>query len=219
MVGQIPDRSGTEGVSGLRATFDAAWRRRALAGDGDAVKALAEAVLQPLYHFCLYRVGRNRHLCEEVVQETLIHVSKQMPQFKYDPAVGSFRGWLLKTTGWKIVDQFRKRRLVAPAARIEPAGSKRTATIDRVPAGSGCELDRLWDEEWSKNVFCAAIERVKRQVNARQYQLFDLYVIKEWPVEKIARTLGVRPGRVYLAKHRISELIKKEVRSLETATG
>ncbi len=175
------------------------------------------------YGRLLYNVAMKSGLsdaeAQEVVQETLIHVSKQMPQFKYDPAVGSFRGWLLKTTGWKIVDQFRKRRLVAPAARIEPAGSKRTATIDRVPAGSGCELDRLWDEEWSKNVFCAAIERVKRQVNARQYQLFDLYVIKEWPVEKIARTLGVRPGRVYLAKHRISELIKKEVRSLETATG
>ena len=175
------------------------------------------------YGRLLYNVAMKSGLsdaeAQEVVQETLIHVSKQMPQFKYDPAVGSFRGWLLKTTGWKIVDQFRKRRLVAPAARIEPDGSKRTATIDRVPAGSGCELDRLWDEEWSKNVFCAAIERVKRQVNARQYQLFDLYVIKEWPVEKIARTLGVRPGRVYLAKHRISELIKKEVRSLETATG
>src|SRR5207302_7889195 len=56
-----------EGGPGLRATFDADWRRRALAGNADAVTAFAEAVLQPLYGFCFYRVGRNRHLCEEVV--------------------------------------------------------------------------------------------------------------------------------------------------------
>jgi hypothetical protein len=34
--------------------FDAAWRRRALRGDADAVSQLAEAVLQPLYAFWFY---------------------------------------------------------------------------------------------------------------------------------------------------------------------
>src|SRR5207245_164271 len=51
----------------LRPLFDAGWRQRALQGDPAAVRALADAVLQPLYGFCLYRVGRNPHLCEEVV--------------------------------------------------------------------------------------------------------------------------------------------------------
>src|SRR5262249_58028379 len=41
------------------------------------------AVLQPLYHFCLYRVGRNRHLCEEVVQETLLRAIRELE--RYDP--------------------------------------------------------------------------------------------------------------------------------------
>jgi RNA polymerase sigma-70 factor, ECF subfamily len=68
----------------LRATFDASWRRRALAGNADAVTAFAEAVLQPLYGFCFYRVGRNRHLCEEVVQETLVRALRDLE--RYDPA-------------------------------------------------------------------------------------------------------------------------------------
>ena len=45
--------------------------------------------------------------------------------------------------------------------------------------------------------------------------MFDLYVVKQWPVGKVARTLGVNVGQVYLAKHRIAALIKKEVRILE----
>jgi RNA polymerase sigma-70 factor (ECF subfamily) len=68
----------------LHTTFDAGWRRRALAGHADAVAALAEAVLQPLYAFCFYRVGRNRHLCEEVVQETLVRAIRDLRS--YDPS-------------------------------------------------------------------------------------------------------------------------------------
>jgi RNA polymerase sigma-70 factor (ECF subfamily) len=59
------------------------------------------------------------------------------------------------------------------------------------------------------------MERVKRKVKEEHYQMFDLYVIKHWPVTKVAQTLGVNIGQVYLAKHRLSALIRKEVRALE----
>jgi RNA polymerase sigma-70 factor (ECF subfamily) len=80
--------------SALHALFDAGWRRRALNGDADAVKALADAVLEPLYRFCLYRVGRNVHLCEEVVQETLVRALRELN--RYDPArsQGNVFPWL-----------------------------------------------------------------------------------------------------------------------------
>jgi RNA polymerase sigma-70 factor (ECF subfamily) len=64
--------------------FDAAWRQRALRGDADAVRQLAETTLRPLYAFCLYRVGRDSHRCEEVVQETLVRALRELEH--YDPA-------------------------------------------------------------------------------------------------------------------------------------
>ena len=67
----------------MRPLFDADWRTRALRGDAAAVQALADALLEPLYRFCLYRVGRNRHLCEEVVQETLVRALRDLDH--YDP--------------------------------------------------------------------------------------------------------------------------------------
>ena len=36
----------------------------------------------------------------------------------------------------------------------------------------------------------AALARVKRQVKPKQYQMFDLYAIKRWPVREVARSLG-----------------------------
>jgi RNA polymerase sigma-70 factor, ECF subfamily len=67
----------------LHPIFDACWRRRALQGDADAVRMLADTALRPLYGFCFYRVGRNRHLCEEVVQETLVRALRELEH--YDP--------------------------------------------------------------------------------------------------------------------------------------
>ena len=68
----------------MRPIFTADWRARALAGNAEAVQTLADAALLPLYRFCLYRVGRNRHLCEEVVQETLVRAIRELHH--YDPA-------------------------------------------------------------------------------------------------------------------------------------
>jgi RNA polymerase sigma-70 factor (ECF subfamily) len=64
--------------------FDAAWRAQALLGQADAVQTMTDALLEPLFAFCLYRVGRNRHLCEEVVQETLLRALAELAN--YDPA-------------------------------------------------------------------------------------------------------------------------------------
>ena len=78
----------------LRADFDLSWRKRALAGDAGAVRQLADASLVPLYQFCLYRVGRDRHVCEEVVQETLCQAIRDLRNYDPARAGNSIFGWL-----------------------------------------------------------------------------------------------------------------------------
>ena len=86
--------------------FDARWRERALAGDAEAVRLLADAALGLLWSFCLYRVGGNRHTCEEVVQETLLRALRDLGRFDPARAEGCIFGWL---TGLAR-NEIRKRR-------------------------------------------------------------------------------------------------------------
>jgi hypothetical protein len=65
----------------------------------------------------------------------------------------------------------------------------------------------------------AAVARVKNQVSAEQFQMFDFYVLKKMPVGKVAAALGTNAAQVYLAKHRISKFLKKEVSRLEEKMG
>lgn len=74
--------------------FDEAWHSRALRGDAEAVQLLAQRMLQPLYSFCLYRVGRNKHLCEEVVQETLVRAIRELEKYEPGRAGGEVFPWI-----------------------------------------------------------------------------------------------------------------------------
>ena len=69
------------------------------------------------YWKLIYRVaikgGVSELEAQDVVQDTMIAVAKQMPGFKYDPRIGSFKAWLLNITRWRIVDVRRKRESLA----------------------------------------------------------------------------------------------------------
>jgi len=171
------------------------------------------------YWKLIYGVALKRGMTEseaqDVVQETMISAAKHMPDFKYDPALGSFKTWLLNMTRWRITDQLRKRGPFVAGHDSSEATSTRTRTVDKVVDPAGRELDALWEAEWEKNLLDAAMVKVKRQLDPQKYQIFDLYVNKGWPPEKVATTFGVSVDQVYLAKHRAVELIKEEVKKLE----
>ena len=152
---------------------------------------------------------------EEVVQETMISVAKHMPSFKYDPALGSFKTWLLNMTRWRITDQLRKRGPFVAGHSAADDTATGTRTEDKVVDPMSPALDVLWDAEWEKNLLDAAVAKVKRRLDPQKYQIFDLYVNKEWPPEKVAAMFSISVDQVYLAKHRTTELIKDEIKKLE----
>ena len=170
-----------------------------------------------LIHSAARKAGLTETEAQEVVQETLITVAKKIERLQYDPAIGSFKGWLLNITRWRIADQFRKRNPAQQRGSLGNEDTARTRTIERIPDPAGFDLDAAWDEEWQRNLLQAASTRVKKKVSAKQYQIFDCYVMKQWPVQKVAKELRVSAAQVYLARHRVGALLKKEVAKLERA--
>lgn len=156
--------------------------------------------------------GLNDAEAQDVVQETMISVARHMPGFTYDRKIGSFKGWLLNMTRWRITDQIRKRKALGQSfAEDAAAGSKKLEeTID---PNSG-NMEALWETEWERNLYDAATAKIKRQLDPQKYQIFDLYVKKEWSPEKVAEAFGITVDQVYLTKHRVAELIKQEVERL-----
>ncbi len=151
----------------------------------------------------------------DCVQETILSIAKQSKRKLYDPEQGSFKTWLMNMTRWRINDQFRKRKKDTAMAGGEWDNDRKTAVIDRVEDPNGDLLSRLWDVEWKKNVADAALSRVKAQVSPKQYQIFHYYVIKQWDAKKVQDHLNVSMAQVYLAKHRVGTVLKRELAKLE----
>ena len=177
-----------------------------------------------LIRFFAEKAGLTADEAEEVVQETAIGVARRLPEFVYDPKVCRFKTWLLNLTRWRIQDQLRKREKrgqvsgLSDGAEVSPraAGDMgSTPTIERIPDPAVPEFGAEWDAAWEKNLLTLALERVRGHIEERQFQVFDLYVVKGWSPQDVAQTLGISVARVYLTKHRVSALLKKEVMRLE----
>lgn len=163
--------------------------------------------------------GLTHHESEEVVQETVITVSRRIPEFHYDPKVCSFKTWLQNLTRWRIVDQLRKRQRANRSQSASTAEGDRPPLLDTLPDPASIQLGEIWDQEWREHLFRTAVQRVKGRVAPEQYQMFDLYVLKQHSVREVMRELEVGAAAVYLAKHRVSALIRKEVKNLAQTFG
>jgi RNA polymerase sigma-70 factor (ECF subfamily) len=168
-----------------------------------------------IYRFAL-KSGLNDAEAKDVVQETFISVAKHIKAFEYDNSK-SFKSWLLTGTRWRISAQFRKRLPVGKSSSREAGETKRTSTIEKVPNDSEHGFDAKWDRDWREHIGKIAMQRVRNQVNAKDYQIYDAYVIKEWPVQKVEEKLDVSEFQVYKAKSRIAKILKVEVLRLEKA--
>lgn len=171
------------------------------------------------YWHLIYGVATKRGLsqseAQDVVQETMVAVAKHMPTFTYDPAIGSFKAWLLNMTRWRIADQLRKRQQVGLFQDSSNEAGDGVAMDEISNETCPADLDRLWDDEWEKNLLEVAVSKARRRLDPKQYQIFDFYVNKEWKPERIAKVLDVSVNQVYLAKHRVTEIIKEEAERLK----
>jgi RNA polymerase sigma-70 factor (ECF subfamily) len=161
-------------------------------------------------HSLALRSGLTPTEADDALQETLLSVAKEMPEFRYDPARGSFKGWLFQITRRRIADQFRRR------VRNQRDGNDANDLLEEVADTRADALTQLWEEEWRENQLHLAVERVKRKVAPRQWQMFDLVALQHWPTERVCSMLGINRAQLYMARMRVGRLLKAEIETLST---
>ena len=172
-----------------------------------------------IYGKMIYGLARRAGLsdadAQDAVQETIIAVAKKLPQFNYDPALGSFKAWLSCMARWRIADVVRERHYQSGGQQHARETRLNTSVMESHPAPDDLDLESAWNEEWEKNILQAAATKVKEQVSAAHYQIFDLHVLKKFSAKEVARRLGVKLAEVYVAKYKVSSLMQKQIKLLE----
>jgi len=182
--------------------------------DDQSWRDFFETYWKLIYAFAI-KSGCTNTEAEEVVQETVISVARKMHDFQYNPGLCSFKGWLMHMANWRVIDQLRRRR----NDRVEPfrdIDDTRTGYLERIPDPLGPEVERLWEGEWRRNLMDSAMDRVKRLCNPQHYQIFYLVAVKKIALAEVVKSHGVSRAQIYLAKHRVAGLLRKEIKYLET---
>lgn len=201
----IPQRSAW--ASSLEATRHSLLTRLKQADDHDGWQRFFDTYAGVIHSLAL-RSGLNAAEADDALQETLLSVAKEMPGFRYDPARGSFKSWLFQITRRRIADQFRRR------ARHQRECDDAFDRVSEMPDPNSDALSEHWESEWRDNQLHLAVERVKRKVSPRQWQMFDLVALQHWPTERVCDFLGVNRAQLYMARMRVGRLLKSEIQSL-----
>src|SRR6266404_6978520 len=77
--------------------------------DHDSWKVFFDTYWKLIYNAAI-RAGLTDAEAQDVVQDTVISVSKSLAAGDYDPTRSSFKTWLMRLTGWRILGQLRKRQ-------------------------------------------------------------------------------------------------------------
>lgn len=162
------------------------------------------------------RRGLSDDESQEALQETLIALAKTMPQFRYDPARCSFKSWLRHLAEKKIADQFRRRERRGPLVSLE-AEDPLVGLPAMIPDSSVLPPDEAWDRAWEENILRMAMDQVRARANPLHFQAFHRVVVQGFSPAETARTLEISLPQVYLARHRIAAMVKKEVNALRKA--
>ena len=160
------------------------------------------------------KAGLSDQEAEDVVQETVIGVARKMPEFRYDPAVCSFKGWLMHVTRCRIADRFRRRRPQNVSLSLSRADTTADTALNLLDPAANV-LETIWNEEWQRNIVDVALERVRRRANPEHYQIFHLHAVKGLGVREVAKLTGASLPKVYVTYHRLAKLVKAEVQRLE----
>lgn len=175
-----------------------------------------------LYRRLIYgrarRAGLSHADAEDVAQDVFKRVAETIRDFDTNPERGSFRGWLMKLTHWRIADKFKSRREFPSASNDRsPFADASPSSVENLPAPTAEEDE--WDREWRTHLLAAAAERLARQVKPLHFQVFDLYVVQQWPLLRVTKELRVSPASVYVISHRLKKRLKAEVDRLQNQLG
>jgi RNA polymerase sigma-70 factor (ECF subfamily) len=171
-------------------------------------------VFVEIYEPLLFRLARGRGLqmadAEDFVQEVLSAVARNIDRFVADEGRGPFRAWL-----FRIASNLAVNFLTRPKHRRWGIGGNAVADLLAQQPAASADSSVLFLREYRRELFRWAAERVRQQVQPRQWLAFWRTSVDEQPIADVAGQLGLSVGSVYIARSRITRRIRELIQEHE----
>ena len=144
---------------------------------------------------------------DDVIQETLIALSKALPNYHYTPdSNGHFRNYLMGIVKHKALDDQRKNQSMV---RLKKGLAKEPTAPQRSPVSD-------MDDRWKMEAMEAALEQVlaDSSITPRTREVFRHVALLHESPQDVARLFGISRGNVDQIKKRMIDRLSELVTSM-----
>src|SRR5215831_3560736 len=176
--------------------------------DGDAWRRLLD-LYTPLLRAWLGQHAVQPADADDLVQEVLTVVIRELPRFEHSRRAGAFRSWLRSILVHRLRDFWRARQH-RPSATGDSAVLRHLEEL----ADSTSGLSRRWDEEHDRHVVRRLLELIEPEVTPSTWQAFCRVALEGKDEETVAAELGLSVNAVFIAKSRVLARLRREAEGL-----
>jgi RNA polymerase sigma-70 factor (ECF subfamily) len=143
---------------------------------------------------------------DDVVQDVLAALARELPRFAHSGRPGAFRAWLRALTVNRLREHWRTRR---PAVGGDEILDRLNQLED--PASA---LSRAWDEEHDRHVTATLLDAIRLEFQPATWRAFEATVRDGRPTEQVAAELGTTVNAVLICKSRVLKRLRQKAGGL-----
>ncbi len=178
--------------------------------DNQTVWSQFDARYRPMILKYAHRLGLSEADAQDAAQQTLIAFCEAYQAGKYEREKGRLRIWLFGIARNQILNARRKRHRREKQIVDD---TDQTQFFGRVPDED--QFEKLWEEEWREALLRQCLEEVRREMDAKSIEAFELFAWKGWPAARVAEQLDMTANAVFIVKHRVMKRIRELLPTME----
>jgi RNA polymerase sigma-70 factor (ECF subfamily) len=167
------------------------------------------AIYTPLIERLARLKGLQEADAEDLVQDVLGAVARAVERQAFDPARGSFRGWL-----FRVARNLAVNFLVRQGRHERGSGDSAVQELlEAQPAPD--EPSGLFDAEYRRQLLAWAAEQVRGEFTELTWQAFWQTGVEGRPAREVAEALATTVGTVYHYKSRVMARLRQKIAEVE----
>ncbi len=155
----------------------------------------------PLVRKWLISRGTSDSDLDDLTQEILLVLVREIPRFDHNGQTGAFRSWVRTITVNRLRNFWRSRRREATNHEDDWISALEDPESD---------LRQRWDREHDEFIAQRLLELIQPEFSPTTWQGFRRHVIDGIPASSVAAELGCTPNAVLISKSRVLRRLRQE---------
>ena len=158
----------------------------------------------PLLHGWVGRYEVQASDADDLVQDVLVVLMRELPSFHHNGRTGSFRNWLRRIVVNRLRNFWRSRR----HGEIASGDSRVMQRLDELEDARS-QMSRVWDHEHDRHLTRKLLEMIEPKFTPNTRLAFRRLVLDGADADEVAGELGMSLNALFTAKSRVLRELRR----------